>query len=158
MSDRAEELIRSLNLESHPEGGWYSEAFRSPHIVRTSSGDRAALTTIYFLLVSGQKSRWHRIDADEVWHFYEGAGLELIQTSDLHRIHRVSLGPSDAHHVPVAVVPRGMWQAARTTGDYTLVGCTVAPGFEFSRFELLADDAASAERLGDLPPEIRRYL
>lgn len=152
--DRAAELIRILRLEPHPEGGWYSEAHRAP----AAAGTRSAVTSIYFLLTSGQKSRWHRIDADEIWHFYEGAPLELLWSTDLRRCARVHLGSVEGDHRPMAVVPADAWQAARSTGAYTLVGCTVAPGFEFDRFRLLADDAEGQELLNDAPPEIVRFL
>lgn len=152
--DRPSELIRILGLQPHPEGGWYAEAHRSP----APAGGRSPVTSIYFLLTSGQKSRWHRIDADEVWHFYEGAPLELLWSTDLRRCTRVHLGPVEGDHRPVAVVPPGSWQAARSAGAYTLVGCTVAPGFEFARFRLLADDAAGRDLLEGAPPELVRFL
>lgn len=142
MHPRASALIRLLDLTPHPEGGYYREAFRSPRRVRASDSavERAAITTIYFLLVVGQHSRWHRMTSDEVWHYYEGDALELIwlnpsRTAAQHRL----LGPATDECQPVQVVPGGCWQAARSLGEYTLVGCSVGPGFEFSEFSLLAD-------------------
>lgn len=127
---RARELIRTLGLVPHPEGGYYKEVHRSP----APPGVRPASTAIYFLLLAGQRSRWHRIDAEEVWHHYEGGPLELFVEKE-----RIVLGP-ERH---LAVVPAGAWQAARPLGDYALLGCTVAPGFEFRGFSLMGPaDAA----------------
>ena len=142
MHPRASALIRLLDLTPHPEGGYYREVFRSPRMVRASDSavERAAITTIYFLLVAGQHSRWHRIRSDEVWHYYEGDPLELIWLDAARTVpeHR-RLGPATDERQPVEVVPGGCWQAARPLGEYTLVGCSVAPGFEFREFSLLAD-------------------
>ena len=122
----ADDLIRQLGLQPHPEGGYFRETFRDGNTGRAHS------TAIYFLLKQGQASRWHRVDAAEVWHYYRGAPLELKIGKTL-----VRLGPGiAAGEMPQAVVPPGAWQAARSLGDYTLVGCTVAPGFEFSKFEM----------------------
>ena len=124
----AEALIAQLKLQPHPEGGHFRESFRDDGV----KGGRAHSTAIYFLLKAGERSRWHRVDAAEVWHFYRGAPLEL-------RIGKAShiLGPEiEKGQQPQLIVPPGEWQAARSLGDYTLVGCTVAPGFEFEKFEL----------------------
>lgn len=151
---RAVELIRELALVPHPEGGHYAEVFKSRHRVRPAEGDaRAALTTIYFLLAQGERSRWHRVTADEVWHYYEGDPLELVWEED-GNVRRVQVGPVAMGREPVAVVPAGAWQAARARGAYTLVGCTVAPGFEFADFSLLADVPAEAARLRAAYPEL----
>lgn len=124
----ADELIATLHLSPHPEGGAFIETFRDS---RTVDG-RAASTAIYFLLRAGQRSHWHRVDTVEIWHFYAGAPLEL-GIGDRH----VILGTNfSAGERPQAIVPAGCWQAARTLGDWTLVGCTVAPGFDFAGFEL----------------------
>lgn len=154
MHPRATELIRTLALVPHPEGGHYAEVFKSSHRVRPADGDtRAALTTIYFLLAEGERSRWHRVTSDEVWHYYEGDPLELVwEEGDA--VRRVQLGPVAIGREPVAVVPAGAWQAARARGVYTLVGCTVAPGFEFADFSLLADAPAEATRLRARYPEL----
>jgi len=129
MSTEADRLIEMLALTPHPEGGWYRETFRD-------GGDgRASSTAIYFLLKKGEASRWHRIDAAEVWHYYKGAPLELRIGTDI-----FVLGANiDEAQVPQLVVPPGAWQAARSLGDYTLVGCTVAPGFDFAHFEMAPD-------------------
>jgi len=115
----AADVIRMLELKPHPEGGHFRETFRDP---RTIEG-RAASTAIYFLLARGERSHWHRVDAAEGWHWYAGAPLDL-------QIH------SGIGERPQAVVPAHAWQAAETLGDWTLCGCTVAPGFEYSGFEL----------------------
>ena len=128
----AAEVIALLNLAPHPEGGHYRETFRDPREV----DGRSVGTAIYFLLAEGEASRWHSVDAAELWHFYEGAPLELeIAADGIKRT--VTLGPDiKSGQRPQAVVPTGAWQAARTLGAWTLVGCTVAPGFDFAGFEL----------------------
>ena len=123
----ADRLIAALELKPHPEGGYYREVFRD-----AVAGGRARSTAIYFLLKAGEVSRWHRVDAVEIWHWYRGAALELKIGKERH-----VLGPRiERGERPQIVVPAGAWQAARSLGEYTLVGCTVAPGFEFSGFEM----------------------
>ena len=141
----AQEIRRRLDLAPHPEGGWYRETFRDD---RQSPDGRAASTAIYFLLEAGQISRWHRIDAAEVWHFYAGASLELaIAATATSMPRRAGLGPRlDQGEAPQIVVPPGAWQQARSLGDWTLVGCTVAPGFTFATFELAPPDFAPVEQ------------
>ena len=133
-----ENLIRHFNLAPHPEGGFFRETYRSGQQVwsQTASGDRAAVTHIYFLLPRGHVSRFHRVIHDEIWHIYQGDPLRLIQFDD-HGLKecRIGTGCSDF----AAIVPAGTWQAAATTGDYTLAGRTVAPGFSFTDFSFLAD-------------------
>jgi predicted cupin superfamily sugar epimerase len=128
----AELIIRLLDLEPHLEGGHYRETFRDG----SGSGGRAASTAIYFLLARGERSRWHRVDAAEVWHWYAGSPLLLsVSGGGVRSTHR--LGPDlAAGERPQAVVAAGAWQQAESLGPYTLVGCTVAPGFDFSGFEL----------------------
>ncbi len=123
--DEATRIIRHLHLQPHPEGGWFRETFRD-------AGARAHSTAIYFLLRAGEVSHWHRIDAAEVWHWYRGAPLELRIQKTAH----ILGNDLEAGHHPQWVVPPGAWQSARTLGAFTLVGCTVAPGFAFSAFEL----------------------
>jgi len=147
MDPLARKLIAELNLDTHPEGGFYRELHRSALTVTRHNGDRrSALTTIYYLLVAGEVGLWHRVSADEIWHFYEGDPLELaIANRDATEIQSLRLGPLAAHAEPVRVVPAGCWQAARSLGAYTLVGCTVGPGFDFADFVLLRDvDACEA--------------
>ncbi len=130
----AAEIIETLGMQPHPEGGYYAETFRDP--VCDASG-RAASTAIYFLLPEGVLSRWHKVDAVEVWHWYGGAPLELLISDAEGSVELVTLG-SDlaAGQRPQAVVPRHAWQQAQSLGDFTLVGCTVAPGFTFDGFEM----------------------
>jgi predicted cupin superfamily sugar epimerase len=130
----AADVIRLLDLKPHPEGGHFRETFRDARAV----GARAVSTAIYFLLARGERSHWHRIDAAEVWHYYAGAPLALkIATRERAPIERVTLGTDLlAGERPQAVVPKGAWQAAASLGDWTLCGCTVAPGFDFAGFEL----------------------
>jgi len=160
MHPRARDLIRTLDLVPHPEGGFYHEVFRSPRRVRTSEGqERAALTTIEFLLVDGGHSRWHRVLHDEIWCFHVGGPLELfVLTPDLERLERAMLGSPEASVRPTFVVPAGHWQAARCTGDYALVGCAMGPGFEFEEFSLLAKDSESAAKLRVLHPELAMLI
>jgi predicted cupin superfamily sugar epimerase len=131
------EIIVRLELRPHPEGGHYRETFRdSP-----GTNGRARSTAIYFLLARGERSHWHRIDVAEVWHYYAGDALTLQIANDGCREHTVRLGPDiAAGERPQAIVPASAWQAAESTGDWTLVGCTVAPGFEFAKFELAKPD------------------
>jgi uncharacterized protein len=130
-------VISLLDLRAHPEGGYFRETFRDE---RADSGGRAASTAIYFLLSAGQRSHWHRIDAVEVWHHYAGAPLDLA-IFDGTITTTVRLGPDVINgEQPQAVVPAHAWQAAHTLGEWTLVGCTVAPAFEFARFELAPKD------------------
>jgi uncharacterized protein len=131
----AADIISLLDLKPHPEGGHYCQTFRDPH---TIDGKRAASTAIYFLLARGQRSHWHKVDAVEVWHYYAGAPLLLEIAKDARGpVERITLGADlAAGERPQAVVPVHAWQAAVSLGDWTLVGCTVAPGFEFAGFEL----------------------
>jgi uncharacterized protein len=131
----AADIIRLLGLAPHPEGGHFRQTFRD---ARELEGGRAASTAIYFLLARGERSHWHKVDAVEVWHYYAGAPLVLeIAATAQGPVERLTLGPDlAAGEQPQGVVPAHTWQAARSLGDWTLVGCTVAPGFEFSGFEL----------------------
>lgn len=131
------DVIRALGLKPHPEGGYYAQTFQSPTLLHAPQGPRAASTAIYFLLQRGDFSHWHRVRSDEVWHFYAGEGLELHLLTDEGAYNLVRMGPDVLRgERPQAVVPAGVWQAARPLGDYALVGCTVAPGFDFADFEL----------------------
>ena len=148
MHARAQELIRDLALQPHPEGGHYAEVYRS-----------AAMTSIYFLLASGEISRWHRIRSEETWHFYEGAPLELLQLGpDGSDLERIVLGPPAERQRPFHCVPAHHWQAARSRGDYTLVGCTVAPAFEFAQFALLSDSPALAAAIRRDHPAVAQFV
>jgi predicted cupin superfamily sugar epimerase len=129
----AAEIVARLDLKPHPEGGHFRETFRDSHC---NTQGRTASTAIYFLLARGERSHWHRIDAVETWHFYAGDPVRL-EIADDSGIRTVQLGPDIlADEQPQAIVPPRAWQAAESTGEWTLVGCTVAPGFEFAQFEL----------------------
>jgi predicted cupin superfamily sugar epimerase len=133
----AGEVISLLDLKPHPEGGYFRETFRDE---RTAGDGRAASTAIYFLLTAGERSHWHRVDAAEVWHHYAGAALDLSIFEGTATL-KVRLGPDiAAGDQPQVVVPAQAWQAAESLGEWTLVGCTVAPGFEFKHFELAQKD------------------
>lgn len=140
-STRVRELVAGLGLARHPEGGWYREVHRSTLGVRREpdGAARSALTTIFFLLAAGEVSRWHRVaGGDEAWHFYEGAPLELLGFApDGTQATRWRLADDAASRV--RVIPAGWWQAARPTGEYALVGCSVGPGFDFADFAMLRD-------------------
>jgi uncharacterized protein len=129
----AADIIARLGLKPHPEGGHYRETFRDD---RVDTNGRSVSTAIYFLLARGERSHWHRIDAVEIWHHYAGSAL-ILNIADDQGQHSVRLGPDLAGgEQPQAIVPVHAWQAAEPTGDWTLVGCTVAPGFDFTTFEL----------------------
>ncbi|HYY30352.1 MAG TPA: cupin domain-containing protein [Chthoniobacterales bacterium] len=129
----ASDIIRTLDLKPHPEGGHYRETLRDAVLY----GDRSASTAIYFLLAAGEASHWHRIDSIEVWHWYAGAPLVLSISSDSNEVENLQLGSNlPSGERPQGIVPAGAWQSASTLGEWTLVGCTVAPGFRFESFEL----------------------
>ncbi len=129
----AEEIIAHHKLEPHPEGGWFRETFRD----EAGHGGRPHSTAILFLLKAGEVSHWHRVDAVEVWHWYGGAPLKLEIANDkgTRQVHKLGPDIAAGEH-PQAPVPAFAWQSARSLGDWTLVGCTVAPGFDFAGFEL----------------------
>lgn len=129
----AARIIETLDLKPHPEGGHFGETWRAP----AGPGERSAGTAIYYLLQAGEVSHWHRVDAAEAWHWYAGAALELALSPDGCEVvhHQLSADiTSDAR--PQLVIPARVWQTARSLGEWTLVGCTVSPGFEFSGFEM----------------------
>jgi len=133
----ADEIIRLLDLKPHPEGGHFRETFRDANVL----GGRAASTAIHYLLKAGEASHWHRVDAAEIWHFYSGDPLELSLSPDGILTERHVLGLDLARGARMQiVVPANVWQSARPFGAYTLVGCTVAPGFEFKGFEMAPPD------------------
>jgi predicted cupin superfamily sugar epimerase len=146
---RARELAEILALAPHPEGGRYRRVHTSAQAVHAAGRARPALSAIHYLLAAGEASRWHRVDADEAWHHVEGDPLELFafdaaaRTLTRHRLGRAGTGGA----TPLVVVPAGCWQAARPLGAYALVGCSVAPAFEFAGFALL-----------DAAPEVARLI
>lgn len=165
---RAQELIDTLNLQPHPEGGWFREVFRSSAQVAPADGRpaRQALTTIYFLLQADQHSRWHRVLSDEVWVHLEGAPLALwtsdaaLRTPPAH----IRLGPVDVHGThPQHTVTAGRWQAAKPlvspgSADYTLVNCTVGPGFDFNDFSFMQPDGDEASQMRHHWPELAKLI
>lgn len=161
MIQRAVELISTLNLIPHPEGGYYGEVYRSTRQVdpQDNRGSRSAITTIYFLLIQDAISRWHRVGSDEIWHFYEGQPLDLWMLSpELDKVSHQQVAPVDAIRRPVATVPAGYWQAARSTGSYTLVGCTVGPGFDFRDFTLAGEQTQLESVVRARHPELAQLL
>jgi len=143
-----QEVIAALGLRPHPEGGWYRETFRDR---LTDVSGRALSTAIYYLLKADERSAWHRIDSTEVWHFYAGDPLRLRLKTDGHAEREVVLGLDlAAGQHPQCVVTPQVWQAAEPLGEWTLVGCTVAPGFTFGGFEMKARESSAPEQhLGD---------
>lgn len=142
----ADEVIRLLGLEPHPEGGHFRETLRDPG----PGGERALSTAIYYLLKDGEVSHWHRLDVTEMWHWYAGAPLALSVSGPERAAVTHVLGADLAGGArPQAVVPRGHWQSARSLGAWTLVGCTVAPGFELSGFELAPEGWTPGDEEGD---------
>jgi uncharacterized protein len=145
---RAEQLIRELDLQPHPEGGHYAEVHRS-----------ASATSIYFLLAAGEMSRWHKVQSEEMWHFYEGSPLDLLQLdpngTDLEHF---VIGPVGDRDRPFHCVPPGFWQAARTRGAFTLAGCTVAPPFRFADFFLLAHSPDLAAAIIRKHPAVAEFV
>ncbi len=147
MHPRASQLIAELALVPHPEGGHYREVFRAGARVAPADGrpPRAAITVIYFLLVEGEVSRWHRVASDEVWHHCEGGAVALMTAAaGFGEVVREVLGPFDREARPVRVVPACRWQAAVGLGAYSLVSCCVGPGFDFADFSLLRDAPEAA--------------
>lgn len=161
MNNRALALIDMLELSPHPEGGYYKEVYRSSTTLLSpvSGARRDAVTDIYFLLLSGQVSRFHRVLHDEIWHFYEGDALDLFEIQaglpEVTNIvlHGQSFPPKYQH-----CIQGGNWQAARPRGDYSLVGCTVAPGFDFADFEFMAENAAAQSAFLTQYPELKTLL
>lgn len=148
------ELITKLNLSPHPEGGYYRETYRSSQEVLWNGQTLSAGTAILFLLLKGQKSWCHRIPQDEIWHFYEGDPLELVFFSETDlKFHSVKL----SNECRTCTVPGGWWQAARPLGEYSLIGCTVSPGFEFRLFELLSADGEKRDHFRNVMPPFAEF-
>ena len=161
MHTRAAHLIDALGLVPHPEGGYFREVYRSASRVQPLDDrpERAALTTIYFLLASGTVSRWHRVLSDEAWHHYEGDPLELwVADTAFNQVTRHLLGPVGDRMRPTCVVRADEGQAARSTGGYTLVGCTVGPGFEFADFRLIDARSERAMTIRERFPHAAEFL
>lgn len=140
MDKKAKKLIKLLSLSLHPEGGYYKETFRSKTKIKSPKNKkmRNAITNIYFLLLEGDASRFHRVLHDEIWHFYDGSPMELIEISpDGLKISKTILGKNKSKINYSHCIKGGNWQAAYSIGEYSLAGCTVAPGFDFNDFEFL---------------------
>lgn len=154
MENNPDSIVRKLQLQPHPEGGYFRELYRSAVNIAYIGRERSALTTIYFLLEKNQASRWHQVDADEVWHFYEGGGLDLyLMKPDFSSVEKISLGEVSSGREPVKTVPAGWWQAAIPQGEFALCGCTVAPAFEFSGFRFLEkEEKKTVAAMEDCPP------
>jgi hypothetical protein len=159
VNDRARDLIAALGMRPHPEGGHYAEVFRSPRHVAPTDGrpERPGLSTIYFLLQTGERSAWHRLESDEIWLHFEGAPVRLW-TFDAPRseVRSRLLGPLAADTEPQRVVTAGLWQAAEPLGEYALTGAAVGPGFDFADFRMLAADPAAREALRRSAPDLLR--
>jgi predicted cupin superfamily sugar epimerase len=162
---RARQLVEQLQLQPHPEGGWYREVFRSSGqvIPRDGRPARSALTSIYFLLEAAQHSRWHRVLSDEVWVHLEGAPLDLwTWDATGGRLHHAPLGPVSAATTPQHVVAAGLWQAAMPQANdaagYTLVACMVGPGFDFSDFRMMEPGGAEARKITDSHPALASFI
>jgi predicted cupin superfamily sugar epimerase len=161
MKNRVLSLIDSLELSPHPEGGYYKEVYRSATTVHSPhvGENRNALTDIYFLLLSGQVSRLHRVLHDEIWHFYEGTPLLLVEIEaegfEMQEVRLESCGPLPRYK---HCIRGGNWQAAYSTGEYSLVGCTVAPGFDFADFEFLSENAAQRAIVLEKFPKLRQLI
>lgn len=151
-NDQAAKWIEQLKLTSHPEGGWFAETYRSAGSIPASvlpacfNGPRSYCTAIYFLLEQGQVSTFHRIKSDEIWHFYDGAPLTIHVISPQGLYSTIRLGSNAAAEERFqAVVPAGCWFGAETSGPFSLVGCTVAPGFDFQDFEMAVQSDLTAQ-------------
>lgn len=148
MHPRALELIRTLDLAPHPEGGHYKRVYESTKQVELNGVLRPTLTSIQFLLTQGSSSRWHRVDAAEVWDWQEGSPIELLMYDSASRaLSRVQLDTSVRGGQLVQVVPAGIWQSARTHGEYSLANCSVSPGFLWSGMEMLDEQSDTASEL-----------
>ena len=148
MHPRAAELISTLGLEPHPEGGYFRRVYESPKQVRVNGVQRPSITSIQFLLTQGVSSRWHRVDAAEVWDWQEGSEVVLTTyDADHSTLSRVQLGSAAQGGQALQVVPAGIWQTARTHGAYSLVNCSVTPGFVWDGLEMLDESSALAAEL-----------
>lgn len=149
-------LATTLRLDPHPEGGWFRRTYASDTLV---DGGRHVMTSILYLLGRGEHSRWHVVDADEAWHFHEGSPITLHLFDPQSRARdTVVLGPASRGCEPSWVVPAGWWQAASVSGEFGLAGCTVAPGFEFGGFSLVADLPEHEPHFQDALEDLRHLL
>jgi len=161
MRSRVRKLVEELGMAPHAEGGHFAEVFRSPSRVTLADGrgERSAVTTIYFLLAEGEQARWHCVESDEIWHFYEGDPLDLhCIDPGTWEAQILRLGPHAEGVRPIQAIRAGWWQAACTTGGYTLAGCTVAPGFEYGDYRIFEEGSAEAVELRHRFPGLARFL
>jgi predicted cupin superfamily sugar epimerase len=155
----ARELITQLELVPHPDGGWYREVHRSAEIITTPRGPRSAFTSIYYLLEPPQFSRWHTVASDEVWHFHDGAPLELLVYRPASRdLSSRVLGSPSGGYEGMVTVRAGDWQAARSLGAWTLMGCDVGPGFDFEDFQFIASMPDHQAHFREALSEFRELL
>ncbi len=151
-------MIKPTQLIEHPEGGRYAEVFRSATIISTSEGlDKSALTHIYFSLDALERSRFHKVMSDEVWNLYQGDGIHLY-TWDGSETPPECITLSAEQNCFCHIIPAGVWQAAEPVSGEVLVGCSVAPGFEFADFSLLEQDSVDARKLLSVAPELQRFI
>jgi predicted cupin superfamily sugar epimerase len=157
MKGYLQQLIDKYKLVPHPEGGYFREVFRSGQVVFSAAADqdRDAVTHIYFLLTNGQVSRFHKVLHDEIWNFYEGSPLRLLKY-DGGKIEEEIIGTNCSSYV--SFVAGGFYQAAESTGEYSLVGCTVAPGFDFADFSFLNDNAETVTDFMHKHPEYEKFV
>jgi hypothetical protein len=156
---KASSRIETLKLIPHPEGGYYSETYRATATVSSEQGERSAGTHIYFLLAAGDISKWHKVDADEMWHLYEGGPLTLhLLSPDFSEYRMLTLDASTAPPQYHGLIPADWWQAAEPQGDYALMGCTVMPGFEFAGFAMLRDTPDLADKVRNAFPDVARLI
>lgn len=161
MPERPADLIRDLKLNPHPEGGHFREIYRAEESVwrQEMNSSRRAATSIFYLLQAGEKSRWHWVRSDELWHFYEGEPIELfdLDPSGPH-LRRLILGPAGPESSPCQLIPAGHWQAARPLGAYALLGCTVAPGFDYADYMLISELTGEWKLIHSQFPEYANLL
>ena len=150
--------MKPINFIEHPEGGRFREVYRSSNTISMKDGSiKSAVTHIYFSLESGEVSRFHKVASDEIWNLYQGPGINLY-TWDGSENPPICTELSISNNCFCHVIPAGIWQAAEPISEKVLVGCSVAPGFEFSDFELLASNSKEAELLISISPEMARYI
>lgn len=161
MLKRAQEIIEQLQLKPHPEGGYFNELFRSEDRVQPQDKRslRNGLTIIYFLLTGDEISRWHRVKSDEAWHFLEGDPLQLYKMDQsLNNVTEFTLSSLSDNSRPTQVIPANNWQAAQCGGRYSLVSCSVGPGFDFQDFEMMSNTASKANQLKQKQPQFTDLL
>ncbi|MEW6087648.1 MAG: cupin domain-containing protein [bacterium] len=151
----SEEIIKKYKLQKHPEGGWYREIIRSENLIQFNGKKRNAVTSIYFLLTKNEISRWHKVDADEIWIFLDGDSLELHKADLKKKRYSVEeLNPENRQ----VLVNTGVWQAARSKGNFSFAACVVAPGFEFEGFKLLDNNAPESEKILKLNKKVKDFI